>query len=405
MSTGLELFADDIDGYLYVAIVKDKKIIDLCVSPPDVIGSWASIHLGKIIKIDKKLDAAFIDIGNGLTGFLPAKHAIPRKIDGVAPPRKGIEKMVQPGQMFLMQIKAEGQKASLYENNKLPTLTTKLHVPGGFLVYSPYSEHINYSTNMDETDIEKLETKIDLDGGWKVYHSAEKLSKDDINTEAKYLKKHWEKIREKAHNMQDKTGLVEIGPIALFRALLDYGVVGFDHIYVGNQVILNLMLNWSALHFPSLAKSKRLRLYKPQNPSHKLFDIYDLYSEIDHLLEPMVELSSGANIIIENTSALTTVDVNQGSCPSMHKANLSVAKEIVKQINIRNLGGIILIDCAGTPSKIQKIEIIRTIEKNLIGDVRNTQVHGFTRLGIIELTRRRRTATIREKVTETQVLN
>lgn len=405
MSTGLELFADDIDGYLYVAIVKDKKLIDLCVSPPDVIGSWASIHLGKVTKIDKNLDAAFIDIGNGLTGFLPAKHAIARTTDGTTPPRKGIEKMVTPGQMFLVQIKTEGQVASLYENNKLPTLTAKLHVPGGFLVYSPYSEHINYSSNMDETDIEKLETKINLDGGWKVYHSAEKLSKDDINTEAKYLKSQWKEIRKRSQNMQDKTGLVEIGPIALFRALLDYGVVGFDHIYVGNQVILNLMLNWSSKHFPSLAKSKRLRLYKPQNPSHKLFDIYDLYSEIDNLLEPMVELPSGANIIIENTSALTTIDVNQGSCPSMHKANLSVAKEIIKQINIRNLGGIILIDCAGNPSKTQKIEIIRTLEKHLDGDVRNTQVHGFTRLGIIEVTRRRRTATVKEKVTEIAVFN
>ncbi len=395
MSTGLELFADDIDGYLYVAIIKDQKLIDLYVTPPDVIGSWASIHVGKVIKIDTKLDAAFIDIGNRLTGFLPAKHALPRKA-GVATPRKDVSRMLNPGQMFLVQIKAEGQNTSLYENNKIPTLTANLHVPGGFLVYSPHSDDINYSSSIDERHIEQLETNINLHGGWKVYPSAGKLSKDDINTEAKYLKKHWGTIQDKAHKLQDKTGVIEVGPIALFQALLDYGVASFDHIYAGNEIILKLMLNWSSKHFPSLAKSKRLRRFNPQDPSHKLFDIYDIYSEIDALQSKVVDLPSGANIIIENTSALTTIDVNQGSCPTRHKANLATAAEVARQIKIRNLSGIILIDFAGSPSKPKRHEIIDMLEKHLATDIGNTQVHGFTRLGMVELTRKRRTATVDE---------
>ena len=393
----LELFADDIDGYLYVAVINNGLLIDLYINPPDIAGNWASIYLGKVTKLDTNLDAAFIDLGNGLTGYLPAEYAAVR-IPNKKTRRSEISTMLRTGETLLVQIKAEGKEQSPYENQKLPRLTSNLHVPGGFLVYSPHSDHINYSSTIDEDYIDKINTKINLKGGWKVYPSVRKLPTEDINFEANYLKKRWKEILAKKESLAGQSGLIEVGPIALFRALLDYGSVNFEHIYIGNKVIMNLMLDWCSKHQPNLADSKRLRLYKPEKPEQRLFDIYDLYSEIDILTHKLIHLRSGGNIIIENTSAFTTIDVNQGSSKNKHEANYNAAQEIARQIRIRNLSGVILIDFAGVPNKDEKLQIIEILEKALATDIGDAQVHGFTRLGIVEITRRRRTATTSEKL-------
>ena len=192
--SNLELFADDIDGYLYVAIVNNGKLEDLYVNKPFINGSWGSIYLGKIIKVDARQDAAFVDLGNGLMGYLPATYALVRK-PGKTTPRQDITKMVRNGDTFLVQIKTEGKEKSPYENHKLPRLTANIQVPGGFLVYNPHSDNINYSSDIDEKTIDKLKVKVERKGGWKVYPSALKLSNEEIDYEASYLKERWKEIR------------------------------------------------------------------------------------------------------------------------------------------------------------------------------------------------------------------
>ena len=134
----LELLADEIDGFLYVAIINNGRLIDLYVNKPDITGNWGSIYLGKVSKIDSKLDAAFIDLGNGLNGYLAAKHAMVPTA-GKEYLRSGIAKMLRAGEMVLVQVKSEGKDNSKHENAKLPRLTTNIHTIGDALVYSPYS--------------------------------------------------------------------------------------------------------------------------------------------------------------------------------------------------------------------------------------------------------------------------
>jgi|GEM_PF-1256922 len=396
--SSLELLVDDIDGFLFAAVVDDGYLIDLYINKPYINGSWASMYLGKIMKIDTKQDAAFVDLGNNLVGYLSAEHALVRT-PGVEIPRSGISKMVKNGDTFLVQIKAEGKSHSLYENHKHPRITANLHVPGGFLVYMPHSDNINYSGNIDEKFIDKLKTKVNLDGGWKFYSSAVKLSNDEIEYEVEYLKQHWQHLLDRADRQTGQPGLIEVGPIALFRAFMDYGAASFDHIYAGNNMILKIITDWSGKHLPRLATSKRLRLFKPQKPGERLFDTYDLYGEIEKLKSPLVEMPQGGTLIIENTSAFTTIDINQGGSSSIEDTNFRATYEVARQIKLRNLSGAILIDFIGNvPLKTERKRLLDALESYLKDDIGEAQVHGFTRLGIVEITRRRRSAPLHEKL-------
>ena len=126
--------------------------------------------------------------------------------------------------------------------------------------------------------------------------------------------------------------------------------------------------------------------------------MYDVYSELEKLHYKTVELDCGGNIIIEDTAAMIVIDINQGSASSYMEANYAAAKEIARQIKLRNLNGIIIIDFINVVKKGEREKVINIIEQSLAHDIGNTQVHGFTRLSMLEITRKRRTGSVSEKI-------
>jgi ribonuclease E/ribonuclease G len=394
---GLELLADEIDGRLYAAVVNKGVLTDLYVDPVDTTAGWASLYLGKVIKIDPKLDAAFVDIGDGLTGYLPAKHIRHPGADE-SETRTGITELLSGGQMILVQIKSEAKRYTEHEAHKLPRLTMKLYVPGMFLVYSPTSSQVTISRRIENEGVLTLTAKLKGKGGWLVQHHAEKATEAEIAHEAKYLQDAWQSILAAKEARKGKPGLLKAGPNALFRAVTDYGAIHFEHIHVGSKKVLDLMTGWCADHVPALATSKRLRLFKPEKTGQRLFDIHDIYAALEALQDGHVHLPSGGSVIIEPTSAVTVIDVNQGSCGSMSAANQDAAREIARQCRLRNMSGAILIDFINMGQRDERTRLLDTLAEVFADDLANAQVHGFTRLGIIELTRKRRTATLAEKL-------
>lgn len=394
---GLELLADEIDGRLYAAVVNKGVLTDLYVDKADTTGSWASMYLGKVIKIDPRQDAAFVDLGNGLTGYLPAKHIHHLGADE-SETRTGITELLTGGQMIIVQIKSEAKRTTEHETQKLPRLTMKLYVPGMFLVYSPSSSQVTISRRIENESVLTLTAKLKGKGGWLVQHHAEQATEADIALEAKHLQQTWQNILAARDACNGKPGLLKAGPNALFRALTDYGAIKFEHIHVGNKKILDLMTGWCARHIPALANSKRLRLFKPEKTGQTLFDIHDVYSALETLQDTHVPLKSGGSIIIEPTSALTIIDVNQGSADGQSAANQSAALEIARQCRLRNMSGAILIDFINMSQRDERTRLLETLSNVFADDLANAQIHGFTRLGIIELTRKRRTATLAEKL-------
>jgi ribonuclease E/ribonuclease G len=399
MMNGLELMADEIEGCLFVAIVRKGVLVDLYADPVDTTAGWASLYLGKVAKIDTRLDAAFVDLGEGLTGYLPAKHVV---VDGETGTGAGIAQMLKGGQMILVQIKSEAKRNTVHESHKIPRLTMKLYVPGLFLSYHPNSAPVSVSGKDENEKTRALASRLKGKGGWSIRRAAESASEGDIDHEARYLLEIGQKILAAKDARNDKPGRVKAGPNALFRALVDYGAVNFEHIHVGNKQILDLMTGWCARHLPALAASKRLRLFKPEKTDQKLFDIYDVYSELEALQDQQIYLKAGGTIIIEPTSAVIMIDVNQGSAGSISEVNQSAALELARQCRLRNLSGAILIDFINMDQKSERARLLETMQEAFANDTANAQVHGFTRLGIIELTRKRRTASLAEKLKKTK---
>lgn len=393
----LELFIDEIDGKLYTAVADKGRLINLYVDRATAESTWASLYLGRVVKIDTKLDAAIVDIGGGKTGFLQAKHVRMEGADS-SESRSGIAQLLKGGQMVMVQIKAEGKKETHNENHKMPRLTMKLYIPGVFVAYSPLSSQVTISSRIESERTIALTSKLKGKGGWIVQVHADRATEDDIDLESKNLQEKWARISSARDGMGDKPGLLMAGPNGMARALFDHGVLNFEHIYAGSKKTLDMVADWCSLHLPALAGSKRLRLFKPEKAGQKLFDLQDIAGQIDDLKNAEVPLPSGGSIIVENTSAMTVIDVNQGSAGNITTVNQEAAMEVARQVRLRSLSGAILIDFINMDQKPERARLLETMEEAVANDAATTQVHGFTRLGIIEMTRKRRSATLMEKL-------
>lgn len=393
--SGLELLADEIDGRLHVAVTQKGRLANLYVDAIDRAASWASVHLGKVAKIDQRLDAAIVDLGEGLTGFLPAKHVHFRGADASAS-RSGIADLVRPGQTLMVQVKAEAKKDSDHAHRKLPRLTTKLYAFGQSLVYSPTSSQVTISRRISSENLIKLTNKLKGSGGWIVQQNAEAAREDDILFEAQALLSEWKAIAAASESQAPR--LLRAGPHALQRALCDYGAFRFEHIHVANKALLDLVIAWCNRFQPALATSKRLRLFRPEKPDMKLFDLHDVYSVLETLSDRTIALPAGGSIIIEPTQAFTVIDVNQGSGGKISAINQDAAREVARQMRLRNLSGAVLVDFINMNLRSERAQLVELLGALLSDDYGSAEVHGFTRLGIIELTRKRRGATLAEKL-------
>jgi ribonuclease E len=395
--SGYDLFADEIDGRLHAAILRKGIVTDLYADSIDMTGGWAALYLGKVTKLDKKLDAAIVDLGNGLQGFLPAKH-VHLEGSGSAERRTGIAELLKPGQMLLVQIKSEAKNESLHEQHKLPRLTTKIYVIGQHLLYSPVLNRVTISRSVEDEDIIAFTAHLKGKGGWLVQSSAARADATLIEAESEQLMREWDIINDSRAASDDKPRLLKAAPNALFRVLSDYGAAAFDRIHIGNRQIFEMMTHWCERFAPPLATSKRLRLFKPEKPGQRLFEIDDIYSTLESLNDDIVHLPCGGSIIIEPTHAMVVIDVNQGGAATQLIANLEAAAESARQMRLRNLSGAVLIDFINMPLKSDRYELITAVEKAFARDHASAFVHGFTRLGSIEITRKRRSSPLVERL-------
>ncbi|HYD19006.1 MAG TPA: ribonuclease E/G [Patescibacteria group bacterium] len=395
--SGLELFIDDIDGRLHAAVVKKTGLDDLYVDALNKSGNWGSIYLGRITKLDKKLDAAIVDLGNGLSGLLPAKHI---HLPGGDPSelRSGLTDLVKPGQMVIVQIKSEAKRGSAHEHHKLPKLTTLLYLMGHHLVYCPLSNPVTMSRSIERGDVLSMTASLAAKGGWILQGHAEEEDLDILTEEAQKLLDEWQVLLGVQAEGGRDPSLLKGGPNAFARAMFDYGAYAFDHIYAGSRAAFDIVAQWCEKYDPPLASSKRLRLFRPEKVQQRLFDIHDIYGELQELAEPVAALPCGGTLIIDVTHAATVIDVNQGPADNAMLANTEAVTECARQLRLRNISGAILIDFIGMAERPARLRITEAAEAALADDPAQAQVHGFTRLGILEITRKRRAASYAEKM-------
>ncbi len=398
MSKELEVLIDTRNGRLTAAVVRKTSMVDLYMDAPETVAAWGSIYMGRVAKIDRALDAAIIELGDDLVGFLPAKHASPATRDP-KDKRPAIGDLLRPGQSIIVQVKSEARRGSRHEQMKMPRLTTKIVIMGQYSHHTPLTSRVLMSRKIARPEVIDLVTEMRQgDTGYLVQATADVAPAiGDIKAEAIELAKVWQQLKIMFDADGEKPRLLKAGPNALERLFIDYSNAAFEHIYVADKDLLKMMQDWCARHAPALAESKRLRLFKPEKLGQKLFDFYDVEGAIADLSEDQVFLPGGGGIIIDYTHAVIAIDVNRGTAATVLDANLEAAREVARQMRLRNLSGAILVDFINMTQRTERTAVIDALEKALENDTASPLVHGFTRIGIVEITRKRRTAMHIEK--------
>jgi ribonuclease G len=302
-----------------------------------------------------------------------------------------INELLHEGQSLLVQVVKDpiGTKGA--------RLTTSISVPSRYLVYMPNSSMIGISVKIeDEEERERLRSLLsncmteNRTGGCIVRTAAEGVIDEELNRDIKFLCTLWDSLQEQAKTAKPGSVLHEDLPLAI-RTLRDMVSNETDAVKIDSRETYQKMVRFAEKYIPDLPT--KIEHYPGDRP---LFDLYNLDDEIQRALGRKVELKSGGYLIIDQTEAMTTIDINTGAFVGHHnleetifKTNMEASQAIARQLRLRNLGGIIIIDFIDMVVEEHKKQVIKSLEKYLDKDHAKTQVCDVSPLGLVEMTRKR----------------
>ena len=379
------------------AVVEDGELVELFVERPVHQRVVGNIYKGKVENVLPGMQAAFVDIGLERNSFLYVDDALPGRAEvegesiGVALKGKlTIKDIVRPGQEIIVQVAKEpiGTKGA--------RVTRHITLPGRFLVLMPYVDYIGVSRRIsDERERDRLKqvaAKVKPEGSGLIVRTvAEGAQEEELAKDAAFLVRLWERITQRAKTAPSSSLLHrDLGLV--HRIVRDWFDDSVDQFIIDNKEEHQRAVEVLDLHAPHL--KDRLKLYA--RPDQSLFDFHGIEMEIDKALKRRVWLKSGGYIVIDQTEALTSIDVNTGKfvgttnlADTVFKTNLEAAKEIARQLRLRDIGGIIIIDFIDMEVTEHKQKVIKTLEDDLKRDRTRANVLGLTQLGLLEMTRKK----------------
>jgi len=372
-----------------VAVMQQGVAQELHIERGSHLGIVSNVYLGRVKRVLPGMQSAFIDIGMERSAFLHIADIWENRHNGDA--AKPIEKVLSEGQSLLVQVVKEpiGTKGA--------RLSTQISMAGRLVVYLPQESHIGVSQRI-ENDVEReaLRTRLQQllspnhSGGYIIRTMAETASDNELLADTEYLNKLWRNLQERALISPAPSLLYQELDISL-RVLRDFVNEDTTRILVDSRETHQRM-DAFAQDYISGALS-RLELYAGTRP---LFDLYNVEEEIERALSRRVDLKSGGYLIIDQTEALTTVDVNTGGFvggrnfdDTIFKTNLEAAQVTARQLRLRNLGGIIICDFIDMESAEHRNAVLDEFKKALASDRTRITVNGFSSLGLVEMTRKR----------------
>jgi len=385
-----------------VALVDGQKLYDLDIESPGHEQKKANIYKGKITRVEPSLEAAFVDYGAERHGFLPLKE-ISREyfpsgysFDG----RPNIKEVVREGQEVIIQIDKEerGQKGA--------ALTTFISLAGSYLVLMPNNPRAGGISRRIEGD-ERQELKDSLgqlempDGmGLIVRTAGVGKSYEELDYDLKALMKHWSAITTEAQN-RPAPFLIHQESNVVFRAIRDYLRRDVGEILIDNPRIFEEAKLYIQQFRPDFAH--RVKMYQGETP---LFMHYQIETQIESAFRREVRLPSGGSIVIDSTEALTAIDINSSKATkggdieeTAFNTNLEAADEIARQLRLRDLGGLIVIDFIDmTPVRHQR-EVENRLKEAVKQDRARVQIGRISRFGLLEMSRQRLRPSLGESAT------
>ncbi|MBP2228557.1 ribonuclease E/ribonuclease G [Azospirillum agricola] len=377
----------DRDGTLTrAAVLTDGRLTDLHIDRADKPSLLGHVFLGRVERIVSGIDAAFVELGGGVSGFLVAadvRHPSDADNPDGRPRQKTgrIGALLRTGQPVLVQVKADATAS------KGPSLTMDVTLPGRFLIHAPFGRSVAVSKRLgagpERAGLGLRVQRLATGSGWIVRAGAAVAGDDRLAAESETLHLLWRGIRDAAESATAPSPL-HAGPSAPVRALIEQGAAPAS-ILVDDESMARRLAGWCADHAPDL-----LPLIERHKAPPRLFDLRDLDSAIADLLDTRVELPRGGSLVIEPTEALTVVDVNAGERGNPLDVNLDAAAEIARQLRLRNVGGIVVVDFVNMRSRGDAERVLAALHEAVDGDPVQTQVYGMSKLGLVELTRARR---------------
>jgi ribonuclease G len=400
-----------------VAILEDEVLVELMVERPDSTRIVGDIYLGKVEAVLPGIQAAFVDIGTEKAAFLHVSDVANEDDSGGAEEESGeddengskrrtrryppIQELVQKGQDLLVQVTKEPI------STKGPRVTAHISLPGRFLVYMPDSDHVGVSRKIEDREersrLRALAKEIlpQGAGGIIVRTVGEELTRETFERELKSLLQTWKQIKRKASRVR--------APAVVHReAKLTKGIirdlfsVKVDSLIIDSKEVYDEVRQYLDFIDPSLIE--RVHLKEGALP---LFDAYEIESEIQEAFQRKVMLPSGGYIIIEPTEALVSIDVNTGRYTgkkdpekTILRTNMDAAKEIARQLRLRDVGGIIVCDFIDMESKQNREKVLQELRTHLARDRARTKAFQVSELGLIEMTRQRVRPSLYQSQTE-----
>ncbi len=372
-----------------VAVMQQGVVQELHIERGSNRGMVGNVYVGVVKRVLPGMQSAFIDIGQERSAFLHVADIWEERSNGDA--AKPIEKILSEGQTLLVQVIKDpiGTKGA--------RLSTQISIAGRLLVYLPQESHIGVSQRIEsEVERELLRDKMQRllpashRGGYIIRTMAETAADDEFLADIAYLDKLWDRLQQQVRTSAAPALLYCELNIAL-RVLRDFVTEEDSRILVDSRETFQAMVAFAQDYIPGAAS--RLGHYLGDRP---LFDLYGVEEEIEKALSRRVELKSGGYLIIDQTEALTTIDVNTGGFvggrnfdDTIFKTNLEAAQVIARQLRLRNLGGIIICDFIDMDNPEHRGAVLEEFKKALARDHTRTSVSDFSSLGLIEMTRKR----------------
>jgi ribonuclease G len=381
------------------ALVEDGIVQELYIERSRRRGLVSNLYQGRVTRVLPGMQAAFIDIGLERTAFLhaadvaspPPDETVVSLVPLGAATVEDVRRLLSAGDDILVQVIKDpiGTKGA--------RLTTYITLPARFLVYLPRGDGIGVSARIeDEAERQRLKAAVaqlrgpETDGGFILRTAAQAVSIDSLREDMDYLRKLWHHVRVRATEAAPGTLVHEDLPLPL-RILRDELSRGVVRVLVDSAAEHARMTAFAKEFMPATAA--RIELHPGPRP---IFDLHAVEEEIARALERRVPLKSGGHLVIDQREAMTTIDVNTGGYvghrnleETTFRTNLEAAATIGRQLRLRNLGGIIIIDFIDMHDESHRRQVLAALEHSLAGDRAQTRVVSLSPLGLVEMTRKR----------------
>lgn len=399
-----------------VAVVQNGGLQELHIERSRSRGIVANIYKGKVVRVLPGMQAAFVDVGLERTAFLHAADMVPHRTQSPdaseavtdepspVPSRPDITELVSEGQEIVVQVAKDpiGTKGA--------RLTTQLSIPSRYLVLLPGSEHRGISQRIQDVDerdrlLQALDTALKerpTKAGFIVRTAADSQHSVNFEADLEFLHRSWQQIERKIASARAGELIHADLPLSL-RVIRDLARDDVEKIRVDSRETYALMHQFAVDLMPQLADC--IEVYPGERP---IFDLYSIEDEIHRALNRTVDLKSGGSLVFDQTEAMTTVDVNTGRFvgkrnleETLFKTNMEAAQAIARQLRLRNIGGIIIVDFIDMEDEDHRRQLMDAFERALARDRTRCHIADMSVLGLVEVTRKRTRESLERGMTET----